>query len=80
MDHTWSLDGYLELDWKTLERLKRPWDCKLEDFVFNLFVVPALFQCNKAKKRINQFDTRLIEEMVGELRQKGSKISLQHQT
>lgn len=46
-DHTWSLDGYLELDWKTFERLKRPWDYKREDVIFNLF----LFPCNRAKKR-----------------------------
>lgn len=50
-DHTRSLDGYLELDWETFERLKRLWDYKLEDVIFNLFVVPTLFPCNRAKKR-----------------------------
>lgn len=69
MDHT-SLD----------ERLKSLWDYELEDFIFNLFVVPSLFPCNRAKKRqtqISQFHTRLILYMVGELRQ---NVLLQHQT
>lgn len=50
-DHARSLDGCLELDWKTFQRLKRPWDSKLEGFIFNLFVVPTLFPCSRAKKR-----------------------------
>lgn len=33
-DHTRSLDAYLELDWKTFDRLKRLWDSLGLHFLF----------------------------------------------